>query len=495
MAITVKFPPRRRKTKIIGTLGPSSSSLEQIRALVNAGLDVVRLNFSHGSHEDHGARVRAVRQVEKETGRPIAILADLQGPKLRLGTFAAGPVDLTAGQRFRLDLSSEPGDATRVGMPHPEIFAALTPGAELLLDDGKVRLRVEHCGADHAETVVVSGTRLSDRKGVNVPTVVLPLSPLTEKDRRDLTFALSQGVDWVALSFVQRPEDVAEARRLIAGRAVLLSKLEKPQAIEHLHEIIELSDGVMVARGDLGVEMPPEDVPSIQKRIVREARLAGKPVIVATQMLESMITAPAPTRAEASDVATAVFDGADAVMLSAESASGAYPVEAVSMMDRIACRVEQDPMYRTIMDAQHPGPQETTSDAITAAASQVARTIRAAAIVTYTTSGLTTLRAARERPDVPILCLTSRIETARWLQLAYGVHAVHTEDVETFAEMVQKAVTLAYTQGLADEGQRVVITAGVPFGIAGNTNILRIGWVERPAVGNRSCPPAEERCV
>ncbi|HYH39173.1 MAG TPA: pyruvate kinase [Azospirillum sp.] len=469
---------RFRLTKIVATLGPSSSSPEMIRRLFEAGVDMFRLNFSHGSHDDHGERVRAIRALERETGRPIAILADLQGPKLRLGTFAGGPVELTPGQSFRLDLSREPGDATRVGMPHPEIFAALEPDAELLLDDGKVRLRVVSCGADHADTVVVSGTRLSDRKGVNVPGVVLPLSPLTEKDRADLAFALDQGVDWVALSFVQRPEDVAEGRRLVAGRAALMCKMEKPQAIQHLDEIIEMSDGLMVARGDLGVELPAEDVPSIQKRIVRDSRRAGKPVIVATQMLESMISAPAPTRAEASDVATAVFDGADAVMLSAETASGSYPIEAVSMMDRIARRVEQDPIYRTIMDAQHPDPQHTAADAITAAARQVAHTIEAAAIVTYTTSGSTTLRAARERPEVPILCLTSSIETARRLALAYGVHSVQTEDVENFSEMVQKATRIAFADGLASEGQRLVITAGVPFGTPGNTNILRIAWVE-----------------
>ena len=472
-------PIRRfRLTKIVATLGPSSSTPEMIRTLFETGVDMFRLNFSHGSHEDHGERVKAIRALEKETGRPIAIMADLQGPKLRLGKFATGPIDLTAGQSFRLDLSKEPGDTTRVGMPHPEIFAALEPEAELLLDDGRVRLRVVACSPEHADTVVVSGTKLSDRKGVNVPGVVLPLSPLTNKDREDLVFALDQGVDWVALSFVQRPEDVAEARRLIAGRAALLSKMEKPQAIEHLDQIIELSDGLMVARGDLGVELPAEDVPSIQKRIIREARRAGKPVIVATQMLESMISAPAPTRAEASDVATAVYDGADAVMLSAETASGAYPVEAVSMMDRIARRVEQDPLYRTIMDAQHPDPQQTAADAITAAARQVAHTIDAAAIVTYTTSGSTTLRAARERPEVPILCLTSSPETARRLVIAYGVHSVQTEDVENFSEMVQKAARIAHDDGLAVEGQRLVITAGVPFGTPGNTNILRIAWVE-----------------
>ncbi len=469
---------RSRLTKIVATLGPSTTTPEVIAKLFEAGVDVFRLNFSHGTHEDHGARLKILREMETRTGRPIAVMADLQGPKLRVATFANGPITLTAGQKFQLDLSKEPGDTHRVGMFHPEIFAALTPGTDLLLDDGRVRLRVESCGPDHAETTVISGTKLSDRKGVNVPGVVLPLSPLTKKDREDLVFALDSGVDWVALSFVQRPEDVAEARRLIGGRAALMSKLEKPQAIAHLAEIIEMSDGVMVARGDLGVELPAEDVPTLQKRIVRESRRAGKPVIVATQMLESMVSAPAPTRAEASDVATAVYDGADAVMLSAETASGDYPVEAVSMMDRIARRVEHDPLYRTIMDAQHPDPQQTAADAITAAARQVAHTIQAAAIVTYTTSGSTTLRAARERPEQPILCLTSVIGTARRLQLVFGVHAVHTEDIANFSEMVQKATRTAHKDGIALEGQRLVITAGVPFGTPGNTNILRIAWVE-----------------
>jgi pyruvate kinase len=469
---------RHRLTKIVSTLGPASQSPEMIRNLFIAGVDMFRLNFSHGSHEEHGARLKAIRALEAEFGRPIAVVADLQGPKLRVGKFANGPITLSEGQRFRLDLSDEPGTTERVQLPHPEIFAALKKDTDLLLDDGRVRLRVLNFGPDFAETVVVSGTKLSDRKGVNVPGVVVPLSALTPKDRKDLDFALDQGVDWVALSFVQRPEDVAEARKLIGGRATLISKLEKPSAIDHLEQIIELSDGIMVARGDLGVEMPPEDVPAIQKRIVREARLAGKPVIVATQMLESMVSAPAPTRAEASDVATAVFDGADAVMLSAETAAGDYPIEAVSIMDRIARRVESDPIYRTLMDAQHPQLESTAADAITSAARQVAATIQAAAICTYTTSGSTTLRASRERPSVPILCLTSSLQTARRLQLAYGVHSVHTGDITTFSEMVQKASKIAFTDGIAKEGQRIVITAGVPFGTSGSTNILRITWVE-----------------
>lgn len=468
---------RQRSTKIVATLGPATSSPEKIEALFRAGVDVFRINMSHGTQDDHRARVDAIRALEGRVGRPVAILLDLQGPKLRVGQFREGKVLLRAGAAFRFDLDPAPGDETRAPLLHPEIFAAIGPGAELLLDDGRLRLKIVESGADFCRTEVVTGGPLSDRKGVNVPGVVLPLSPLTEKDRRDLTFGLDLGVDWVAMSFVQRPDDVAEGRRLIAGRAALMSKLEKPAAIERLGEIVELSDAVMVARGDLGVELPPEEVPSLQKRILRVCRQMGKPVVVATQMLDSMVAAPAPTRAEASDVATAVYDGADAVMLSAETASGQYPVEAVTIMDRIARRVEQDRLYRRIMDAEHAEPEATAADAITAAARQIAHTIRAAAIVTYTTSGSTTLRAARERPDVPILCLTQRAETARRLALCWGVHAVITADIDNFADMVQKAVFSARQEEFARTGDRLVITAGVPFGTPGATNILRIAWI------------------
>jgi pyruvate kinase len=472
------FPHRQRQTKIVATLGPASSTKEMIRALFDAGADVFRLNFSHGSHEDHRARLALIREIEIEVGRPISVLADLQGPKLRVGVFAKGIIELKAGQKFRFDLDPLPGDEKRVQLPHPEIFAALTVGTDLLCDDGKVRLHVDECGKDFAETTVISGTKLSDRKGVNVPDVVLPLSSLTPKDRADLAVALDAGVDWVALSFVQRPEDVTEARALIGARAAVLAKLEKPAAVKNLLAILELADGVMVARGDLGVEMPPENVPRTQKLILREARRAGKPVIVATQMLESMITAPTPTRAEASDVATAVYDGADAIMLSAESASGQYPVEAVTIMNRIAEHTQGDPTYHTGLMAQHQPLQNTAADAITAAAKQVAETIGAVAIATYTSSGSTTLRAARERPEVPILCLTSRLEIARRLTLSFGVHAVLTNDIISFSEMVEMATDIALRDGLAHIGQSIVVTAGVPFAISGTTNVLRIATIK-----------------
>jgi pyruvate kinase len=468
---------RTRNPKIVATLGPASSSPEAIRALFDAGVDVFRLNLSHGRQSDHHEKHEIIRRIERDTGRPIGIMADLQGPKLRLGVFAQGKVEIATGARFRLDLDPTPGDERRAPLLHPEIFAAIQPGTELLLDDGKVRLRVESCGADFAENVAIVGGWLSDRKGVNVPGVALPISALTDKDRADLAFALDLGVDWVALSFVQRPQDVAEGRELVAGRAGILVKLEKPLAIESLDGIVELADAVMVARGDLGVEMPPEDVPPIQKHIIQACRVAGKPVIVATQMLESMTASPTPTRAEASDVATAIYEGADAVMLSAESASGAYPVEAVEMMNRIICRVERDPLYRTLAEAGQLAPERTPSDAISKAARQVAQTIGAAAIVSYTTSGATALRAARERPEVPILVLTSDLNTARQLSLLWGAHCVHTRDVSSVSEMVERAVTVAQRDGFAKTADTVVITAGIPFGTPGATNALRIARV------------------
>ena len=393
---------RTRNAKIVATLGPASSSRETVHELFLAGVDVFRLNFSHGSAADHRERFDMLRAIESETGRPIAILADLQGPKLRVGTFADGPVLLIEGQGFRLDLDPAPGNLQRAGLPHPEIFAALVPGAELLLDDGKLRLVVESCGPDFAEARVLVGGKLSERKGVNVPGVVLPITALTSKDRRDLELALELGADWIALSFVQRPEDVAEARELIGDRALIVSKLEKPAAIDRLDAIVELSDAVMIARGDLGVELPAEQVPAIQKRIVRACRRLGKPVIVATQMLESMVDSPVPTRAEASDVATAIYDGADAVMLSAESAAGKHPVAAVEMMNRIIVQVEQDPAYRQLIDASHNAAvagQADMAEAVCCAMRRAVSLLQAAAIVCYTSSGHTSQRAARERPS------------------------------------------------------------------------------------------------
>jgi len=470
---------RTRNAKIVATLGPASSDPDTVRRLFMAGVDVFRLNFSHGTSADHRARVALLRELEDETGRPIGILADLQGPKLRVGTFAGGPVTLVEGNGFRLDLDPAPGDGRRASLPHPEIFAALMPGTELLLDDGKLRLSVERCGPDHAETRVVTGGALSDRKGVNVPGVVLPISPLTPKDRRDLDVALELGADWIALSFVQRPQDIAEARALIGDRAAIMAKLEKPAALDHLDEIVALSDAVMVARGDLGVELPAERVPALQKRIVRSCRRLGRPVIVATQMLESMIASPVPTRAEASDVATAVYDGADAVMLSAESASGKHPVQAVAMMNRILEQVESDPLYRELIDASHSAarPAGDVADAVCCAMRRVVTLLRAAAIVCYTSSGHTSLRAARERPESPVLSLTPSLQSARRLALAWGVHSVHIADVDDVRQMTEVACEVARRARFANAGQTIVAIAGMPFGTSGTTNLLRIATV------------------
>jgi len=465
---------RYRNTKIVATLGPASTTKKQIRALIKAGVDVFRLNFSHGSHEDHQSRFENIRQLEEELDRPIAIMADLQGPKLRVGVFKSDEVELAAGASFVLDLEDALGSNNRVQLPHQEIFDAAVVGMELLLDDGKIRLRVQNAAKNSIETKVITGGTLSNRKGVNVPGVALGLSSLSEKDKIDLNFALQLGFDWIALSFVQRPADVAEARELIKGRASVLIKLEKPAAIEHLDELVKLSDAVMVARGDLGVELPPEKVPGIQKKIVKLCRHWGKPVVVATQMLDSMVHAPAPTRAEASDVATAVYDSADAVMLSAETAAGEFPLKSVDMMNRIILEVEGDEAHQILTDEKHEVPEPTVSDAITLAARQVAQTVSASCIITYTTSGSTTLRAARERPSVPILCVTSSIATARRLAMAWGVHSVHIAEEERFSAVVRRALDVSKSQGFAESGDQIVITAGVPMGKPGSTNVLRI---------------------
>jgi len=465
---------RMRNVKIVATLGPASSDYATIRALFEAGADVFRLNMSHGTHDDIAARHKIIRQVEADLDRPIGILADLQGPKLRVGTFANGAEELVEGAAFRVDLSATPGDATRVQLPHPEIFAALEPGASLLVNDGKIRLRVEDCGKDYANCSVTVGGTISNRKGVNVPDVVLPLAALSEKDRADLEFACELGVDWLALSFVQRPEDVIEARSLAKGRAAVLAKIEKPAAVKAYDAILTVSDGIMVARGDLGVELPVHSVPPIQKRLVRGARAAAKPVIVATQMLESMIESPVPTRAEVSDVATAIYEGADAVMLSAESAAGKYPIEAVRTMDNVALSVEKDPTYRAVIDASRVIRRETIADGIVAAAREIAEATNIKAIACFSQSGNTVNLVARERPHVPIIALTPLMSTARRTALIWGAHCVITEPQERFKGAVISAVRAARDHGFAGDEDQIVLTAGVPFNVKGTTNILRV---------------------
>ncbi len=465
---------RRRNAKIIATLGPSSNSRETITQLFDAGIDVFRLNFSHGTQEDHSKTHSLIRSVEAERERPIGILADLQGPKLRVGQFVDGSATLEMGQTFTLDQDPTPGDASRVELPHPEIFKAMTEGAQLLVNDGKIRLRVISHTDSSAETEVMVGGEISNNKGVNVPDLVLPISPLTEKDRSDLEYALNLGVDWVAISFVQRSEDMTELRSLVGMRAAIMAKLEKPAAIADLLDIVQLSDGVMVARGDLGVEMPQEKVPVVQKQILRCARQEGKPVIVATQMLESMIKAPVPTRAESSDVATAVYDGADAVMLSAETAAGDYPVEAATAMNRIIIEVERDPYYRKSIDASAPEPGDTVADAIGSSLHHVATVMPLAATFTYTESGFSSFRAARERPEAPVIGCTPNRETARRLALVWGVHAVTSDTMSNVDEMVSNAIKITLQEGFGELGEIIAITAGMPFGRTGTTNMLRL---------------------
>ena len=468
---------RMRRVKILATLGPASQDRSVLAKLFEAGADVFRINMSHASHDAMRERIRTIRSLEAEYGRPIGILVDLQGPKLRVGQFADTGVDLLKGETFILDSDPTPGDTKRVHLPHPEILRALRPGHVMLIDDGKVKLRVLEATEDRALALVEVPGRISNRKGVSLPDTEIPVSAMTSKDRSDLDAALNEGVDWIAVSFVQRADDVAEVKKIARGRALVLAKIEKPQAIARLEEIIEMSDALMVARGDLGVEMPLEQVPGLQKRITRMSRRQGKPVVVATQMLESMISSPVPTRAEVSDVAQAVFDGADAVMLSAESASGQFPIEAVATMNRIAEEVERDPLYPSIIAAQRGRPEPTGADAIAYATRDVAETLDLKAVVAWTASGSTGIRIARERPLVPILALTPSPDTARRLCLAWGLHAVVTEDARNADDMADRACRTAFDEGFAAEGERVIVVAGIPFGSPGATNTIRIAFV------------------
>jgi pyruvate kinase len=472
--LTETFAPRSRKVKILATLGPATSDPKMVRKLMLLGADAFRINMSHGDQKQKARLVEVIRSLEKEFGRPTTILFDLQGPKLRVGHFEGGRTVLEKGKRFIFDRDEAAGNSSRVHLPHAELFDSVRPGTNILIDDGKVRLNVLEAGDGQIVTEVKVGGPVSDNKGVNVPDVLVPIPALTEKDRDDLQFALDQRADWIALSFVQRPEDVAEARTLIGDRAALLAKIEKPAAIDRLNDIVALADAVMVARGDLGVELPPEQVPPLQNKIVATARQYGKPVVVATQMLESMVTSPTPTRAEVSDVAKAIYDGADAVMLSAESATGQYPCEAVQMMDRIATSVERDPSYQARIHFTQTRLEATTADALAGSARQIASTISATAMLCYTSSGSTARRIARERPPVPLLAMSASLHTARRMGLLWGVHPVHSRDVSSFEEMVEKAKRMALRHQIAKGGDRVIVMAGIPFGTAGSTNVLHV---------------------
>ncbi|MBV7258318.1 pyruvate kinase [Erythrobacter crassostreae] len=473
-----RIDPRGRKVKILATIGPASRSPEMLRRLFKAGADAFRVNMSHGDHADHEQAITAIRALEKEFHRPIAILADLQGPKLRVGTFKDGKAVIKHSAHFTLDRDPTPGDENRVCLPHPELFGIMERGQRLLINDGKIRLKVKEADENRIFCTAEVGGVISDRKGVNVPDAEVPIPALTEKDRKDLAFAVEQGADWIALSFVQRPDDMAEARKLVTahgGKSVALcAKIEKPMAVNRLNEIIEMSDGIMVARGDLGVELEPHEVPPLQKKIVNSSRRAGKPVIVATQMLESMIESPIPTRAEVSDVANAVYDGADAVMLSAESAAGDWPQESVAMMHSIARQVEGDEDYLKRVRFLETPPDSTTSDALAHSCMTIADTVSISAITVFTDSGSTARRVARERPDTPVLVLTPSMRTARRVALLWGTHAVATKDIGSFEEMIAKGKRMALRHGFGEAGSKQIVLAGVPFGTPGSTNLLHV---------------------
>jgi len=481
----------RKSTKQLATLGPASSTEEMIEKLFLSGADVFRLNFSHGEHSEKAKLVDRIRSVEKKYSHPIAILADLQGPKLRVGTFENdAKVMLETGQKFIFDMKEEASTKERVRLPHPEILLTLKAGDILLLDDGKLRMKVlsttmnaKDLMAGEVVCSVEVGGALSNRKGVNTPSIILPISPLTPKDRKDLEFALTLEIDWVALSFVQKPEDIVELKSLITNNKLkVMAKLEKPSAVgANLEEIVRLSDGIMVARGDLGVEMNPWDVPIIQKKIVDACKFAGKPCVIATQMMESMIENPTPTRAEASDCATAVFESSDAIMLSAESAAGKYPVESVTMQQLIINKIESDANFRSNLDRFAIQVSQKEKDAVTSAITIAARTVsdlsKSKALLAFTSSGGTVLRMAKLRPNVPIIAACYNIEIARQLALVWGVYPVVIPKPTTFGlkEEVTKLCKLACEKGFADPSKDLfTVTAGLPFGTIGTSNYLRV---------------------
>ncbi|MCB0215104.1 MAG: pyruvate kinase [Chloroflexi bacterium] len=465
------------RTKVVATIGPASSDLETLRAMLRAGLDVARLNFSHGELAEHALTIARLRQAAELEGRPLAILQDLQGPRLRLRRVAEAQ-QIELGQAFVLDARTEPGDAQGAGIAFAEVLSEqVQPGDRILIDDGRLELAVRSAGGGRIDTEVRVGGPLRSRKGLNLPDTRIDLPPLTAKDRTDLAFGLAQGVDYVALSFVGSAAHVLALRALIGelGHAVpIIAKIERRPAVEAMHAIVEAADGVMVARGDLALEIGAERVPLVQKALIREANAHARPVITATQMLESMIENPRPTRAETSDVANAILDGTDAVMLSGETAIGAYPVEAVAEMTRIAIEIEPVLDYAKLgrRGVEHGDARVTF--AISGAAVQIAQEVGVAAIIAITTSGWTAQRTAHRRPGIPIIGATRKVDTFRRLALIWGVRPLLIPDYATTDDMVDAAIRSAVAAGLVQAGDLVVVTSGLPFGISGTTNMVQV---------------------
>jgi len=469
---------RNRFAKILATIGPATAAPDNLRLLNDVGVDAFRLNFSHGSLDDHLRSINALRQIEQDSGNPLAIVADMQGPKIRVGEFEGGQIELRYGDTVTLEVSDKPGKDGLIRLPHPELVDALSPGDQLKFDDGKLMVTITaNDGKSLLARVDVPGI-LKNKKGINVIGAVLPMSALTDKDREDMAFALDHNVDFIALSFVQNAQDVIEAKGTIQGRAAIIVKIEKPSALKELDEILSHADAVMVARGDLGVELPLEQVPVVQRRIIRKARSMGKPVIVATHMLESMIDSPTPTRAEASDVATAIYQGADAVMLSAETAVGRHPATAVAIMDRIIKAAEGDPEYWKYFKSRPLKHRNTNNDAISQAVRGMAETLDCMAVLGYTKSGSTAQRISRERPPCLIVGLTPDKRTASRLALSWGVLPVITNDPVNFDDMLGSVQTVAKEKVGLKTGDLIMISAGIPFGRPGTTDTLKIATID-----------------
>lgn len=471
-----------KKTKIVATIGPSSWDEDVIRRIIRAGMNVARINFSHGDHESHKRTIDTIRRVAQEENAVVAIMCDIQGPKIRIGQLKE-PIQLNKGDQVILTLEEADGTDNVIPLPHPEFIRDISPDMHLLLDDGNLELIVRETASRQLFANVIIGGTLSSRKGVMAPNAYLTLSAITEKDRSDIEFALSQEADYLAMSFVRSPDDIRELRwlmRHIGGEAGVIAKIEKHEALDDIEAIIEVCDGIMVARGDLGLETPAEEVPFHQKRIIQLCNQASKPVITATQMLSSMVDSPRPTRAEASDVYNAIVDGTDAVMLSNETASGKFPVEAVETMATIAAIAEQNIWHNRPQNGGQfdidlrSGENEAVSDAVSAATYHIAEAIKPRAVVTTTLTGYTARRVARERPRSPILCVTPNPVTYQRMALVWGVVPMLIPEFRSIEEMLRTISEVTVEKGILNQGDTVIIIAGVPFGVGGQTNMCKV---------------------